>query len=158
MSPVTVLGDDMGSVLHISENNPKYSFVRVMQKNVVTYSRLGWERYSDRYAIIPGEFEKQQGRYHAGQELPGKLIVLEQLHPFSDGDYHGDIKIAGATGVVCRYYDQPIYRKVVYTEDMSRRDELIQHTNTDEIKEAQAAQASLRELIQAPTTLSQITL
>jgi hypothetical protein len=64
-----------------------------------------------------------------------------------------DLKYAGKTGVVCRFFDEPIYRQSFYTENVNEQDELIQHTNTDEIREsiqliAEASQVETDEVIE----------
>ena len=46
------------------------------------------------------------------------------------------MKIAGSTGVVCKVNGQPIYRKTVYTDIPTLKEELIAHDNIEEIKAA----------------------
>jgi hypothetical protein len=65
------------------------------------------------------------------------------LSPFNPDNPDRDLKLAGETGVICRYDDQPIYRQTFFTPNMSAYDTLIAHTNADEIREVQAAQRTL---------------
>jgi hypothetical protein len=53
------------------------------------------------------------------------------------------IKRAFKDGPVCSVDDQPIYRKTLYTEDLSKKDILIKHDNGAEIKAAGAYQRSV---------------
>ncbi len=71
-----------------------------------------------------------------GYELSGQIIIKESLEPFNAEDPDRDIKFAGETGVSCKFEDQNIYRKTYYTESKNEEDELIAHTNSDEIRAA----------------------
>jgi hypothetical protein len=74
------------------------------------------------------------------------IVVIESLTPFNSENPERDLKIAGDTGVICRYDDQPIYRQSFYTSNMNANDQFIVHTNSQEIKEVQAAQRSISAL------------
>ena len=136
--PVIVTAHE-GAVVHQSPNNPDYGWVRVIQKK---------QRFEDSFAKSVTESALILGRFKdlvsfgwkEGQELPGQIVVKEQLEPFSrDPKYQDkDLKIAGDTGVVCSFEGQSIYRKNIYTTDMNDSDVFIAHDNEAEIKEAQS--------------------
>ena len=48
-------------------------------------------------------------------------------------------KRAGNNGPICLFEDQAIYRRTYYTLDLNDADVFIQHTNVQEIREANAA-------------------
>jgi hypothetical protein len=145
MSNVKITADKNGNIVAISENNPEYGWIFVEQ--TTSQFENGWMRNVVRKARINGKTnELVEAKFTAGQELPGKIVVIESLIPFDSENPDRDLKIAGKTGVVCRYDDQPIYRQSVYTSNLNSFDELITHTNTEEIKEVSLAQKMLSEL------------
>lgn len=146
ISKVRVTADENGNVIGVFKNNPEYGYIRVEQSTPVI-SDKGWLKVSKRSSFIKGKVEQLESlKYYGGCELPGKIVVIESLIPFNMENPDKDLKIAGETGVICRIDDQPIYRQAFYTTNMSAQDDLIYHTNNDEIKEVQAAQRSLNTL------------
>lgn len=136
---VRVTGDENGNVIGVSVNNPEYGYVRVEQR-VTQVNDQGWLRISKRSALIKGKVEDlREAGFVAGQELPGRIVVIESLVPFNTENPDRDLKIAGSTGVVCRIDDEPIYRQTFYTSNENASDELLMHTNSEEIKEVQSA-------------------
>jgi hypothetical protein len=140
MSKVKVVADEFGSVVSISPNNPEYGYIRVEQDCPVFNSK-GWFDFKKRCAIIPGKTEELKravhaGFFKAGNELPGKIVVKEQLEPLMESNHDFGLKRAGNNGVVLLFEDQMIYRRAFYTENLTETDVLIQHTNIDEIKSA----------------------
>lgn len=137
MSKVTVTADENGNVVVPSPNNPEYGYVRVEQyANQINDE--GWLRIVKRTAFIKGKVDDLMDQnYHEGFQLPGKIVVKESLTPFYEENPEKDLKIAGDTGVVCRLDDQPIYRQSFFTTNLSATDELINHTNSDEIRQKQ---------------------
>jgi hypothetical protein len=145
-SKVTVTADENGNVIGIFKNNPEYGYVRVEQATPVVSDR-GWLKVSKRSSFIKGKVDQLQSlNYRQGQEILGKIVVIESLTPFNMDNPDRDLKIAGDTGVICRIDDQPIYRQAFYTTNTNAQDELIYHTNVDEIKEVQAAQKAMTSL------------
>ncbi len=152
-SKVTVAADLQGNVIGISKNNPEYGYVRVEQ-NVVSFNNEGWMRSSTRSALIKGKVEDLVAfGFKENQTLLGKIVVKESLTPFNTENPDRDLKLAGDTGVVCRLDDQPIYRQSFYTQDENAIDELISHTNKEEIRETQAATKQLRSFESLSATL-----
>jgi len=146
MSKVVVTGDVNGNVIGVSENNPDYGYVRVEQTGTFINDQ-GWLRMSKRSTLIKGLVrDLQEANFKAGQELPGKIVVIESLVPFNAENPDRDLKIAGDTGVICRIDDQPIYRQTFFTSNLDATDELITHTNSEEIREVQAAQKAVSAL------------
>ena len=68
--------------------------------------------------------------------LPGNIVVLEQLEPFSTEEPDKDYKIAGSTGIICCVDGQPIYRRSYYEPNEDINDTLIEHDNGEVISEA----------------------
>jgi hypothetical protein len=146
MNKVTVAADKNGNVIGVSPNNPEYGWIRVEQ-NARVISDRGWLRNSKRSALIKGKVEDLvASNYKEGEEITGKIIVIESHDPFNPENPDRDIKLAGDTGVICRVDDQPIYRQTFFTPNINAQDELIMHTNTEEIKEVQSAQRAIGSL------------
>jgi hypothetical protein len=146
MSKVVVTADTNGNVIGISKNNPEYGYVRVEQ-NVTQVNDRGWLRNVKRSALIKGKVnDLVEAGLTAGKELNGKIIVVESFQPFNPENPDRDLKIAGDTGIICRVDDEPIYRQTFYTTNVNAVDELIMHTNAEEIREVQAAQRSIESL------------
>jgi hypothetical protein len=142
MSKVTVTEDKNGNIVTISDNNPEFGFIKVSQ--LVTQIANGWLRQVVRTAIINGKLDDLvEAKFKKGQELPGKIVIIESFNPFNLKNPDQDLKIAGDTGVICRVDDQPIYRQSVYTVNDQAQDEFIMHDNTEEIKEVVTIQKSL---------------
>jgi hypothetical protein len=148
MSTVTVVTTDTtGNVINVSKNNPEYGYVRV--ENITTQiNGEGWLRTVKRSALIKGLIEDLiSANFTAGQQIPGKIVVRESLTPFNPENPERNLKIAGETGIVCRVDDQPIYRETFYTTDLTAQDELITHTNSEEIKGVNRANRELKKVV-----------
>ena len=145
MEKVKITADKNGNIITISENNPEYGWIFVEQ--TVSQFENGWMKNVVRKARINGKKnELVEAKFTKGQELLGRIVVLESLVPFNNEEPDRDLKVAGKTGVICRYDDQPIYRQSYYTTNLNSYDELINHTNRDEIREVMLAQKMLSEL------------
>lgn len=143
---VRVTADKHGNVISVSPNNPEYGWIRVEQTATQINDR-GWLRNAKRSAFIKGKVEDlKASSYKEGTEINGKIVVIESLIPFDSNNPERDLKIAGDTGVICRIDDQPIYRQSFFTTNLNAYDELITHTNTDEIREVQSALKSMSSL------------
>ena len=139
MSKVVVIADKNGNIIGQSTNNPEYGYIRVQQQTV-QISEQGWLKTVKRSAILKGKMEDLlSAEYREGTQLPGKIVVVEALEPFNPTNPDKDLKIAGDTGIICRVEDQPIYRNSFYTSNPNAYDELISHTNSDEIKDVMEA-------------------
>lgn len=138
-SKVKVCADPLGNVVVRSQNSPEWGYVRVEQK-VTTITDKGWLRSSTRSSLIKGKFEELvNAGFKKDMVLPGKLVVIESLNPFNSDNPDQHAKIAGLTNIPCTVDGQQIYRDCQYTTDETMEDILIQHDNTDAIKEAVAA-------------------
>jgi hypothetical protein len=136
MSKVVVVANEEGNVVQTSENNSEFGHIRVEQVRAIIDDR-GWVNRKKYVALIAGKTEDLEAlEYKNGQELEGKIIVKESLSPFNTKSPDRDLKYAGSSGIICLQSTSPIYRKCVYTLDINSSDELIQHTNVEEIKEA----------------------
>ena len=140
MEKVKVIADEAGNVVVPLKDNPSYGYIRVQQKR--REHRGPMKNITARVVGTTKELEKKN--WVEGQELEGKIIIIEQLNPFDGNHPEKDYKIAGKTGIVCSIYGEPIYRKTFYKESLEAEDSyildseghILMHTNTDEIKEA----------------------
>lgn len=145
-SKVTVKADEHGNVIVVSQNNPEYGSIRVEQSSHQINSK-GWLKLTKRSAFIKGLVtDLVAADFKTGQQITGKIVVKESFTPFNPTNPERDLKIAGDTGIICRVDDQPIYRQSFFTSDNNATDELITHTNTEEIREVQAITRSLYDL------------
>lgn len=145
MSKVRITADKDKNVITVSPNNPEYGWFFVEQ--TVAQLENGWFKNVTRKARISGKLsDLTESKFEVGQEFPGKIVVLESLTPFNTENPDSDLKVAGKSGVVCRYFDQPIYRQSYFTSNLNSPDELINHTNSDEIKDVIAAQKTMETL------------
>ena len=135
-SKVNILADDMGNVVRQSQSNPEFGHVRLQQTRV-TFGNSGWVKKSNISTLLHGKLEDlNEMGLESMESLPGKIVIKEQLEPFSKNDPDRDYKKAGDTGIICCVDGQPIYRKTFFAADLSRTDVLIAHDNADAIREA----------------------
>lgn len=135
-SKVKVTGDELGNVITQSVNNPEYGYVRVEQIKT-TIDDNNFLRRKSVSALIQGNLVDLQAEgYFAGQELPGKIVVVESINPFNSKNPARDIKHAGNTGIICTIEGLPIYRKTVYSLSTNAEDIFIKHDNVEQIKAA----------------------
>ena len=143
---VMITADKMGNVVIPSKENPEWGHVRVEQTRFIVEDGFGREKKIS--ALIQGKVKELTKQYKSAGELPGTIIFKESLTPFNKKEPAHDFKMAGTSGIVCKYNSAPIYRKTFYVQDentpdqplMSEDGELLKHTNTEEIKAAYAAQ------------------
>jgi hypothetical protein len=135
---VVVTADKAGNVITRSQNNPDFGHIRVEQTRMLVDDN-GFARMKKLSALIPGSIEELQGfGWSANQEVEGKVVVKERLTPFNPKDPERDFKIAGASGIVCTVNGTPIYRKHIFSFDVSAQDTTLDHDNQEEIKSAYA--------------------
>lgn len=151
MSKVRVVADQFGCLLGISKNNPEYGYILVEQE-APSFNSQGWVDMRRRTALIKGKTEQLQkminlNYFYNGKELPGKIVIKEQLDPLVKDNHEIGIKKAGIDGPICVFEDMPIYRRTFYTENMNEEDELIQHTNTEEIRSVRVSPADFMKSI-----------
>jgi len=138
-SKVLVTAKD-GHVIVISKNNSDYGHIRVQQNRMVIDDSTGFAKLKPISALIPGAVKDLKGfGWKEGDEVDGKIRIVEQLEPFNNKDEDRDHKVAGKTGIVCVQDDQPIFRKHFFTFNMNLEDKLEEHTNQEEISAAHAA-------------------
>jgi hypothetical protein len=138
---VKVVGDETGNVINQSVNNPEYGYVRVEQTKTM-FDENSFLRRKSVSALIHGYMEdlKAEG-YFVGQELPGKVVVIESIKPFSEKNPSQGIKKAGNTGIVCTIEGLPIYRKTIYSQTATAEDVLVKHDNVEVIRNAFTVEA-----------------
>lgn len=146
MNTVKVKADKNKNVITVNENNPELGWI-TLEQEVFQINDKGWLKGTTRTALVHGKMsDLARAGYREGTTLPGKLVITESLTPFNTENPDRDLKIAGATGVICRVDDQPIYRRAFYTTNINAFDEFITHNNTEEIKEVMEAQKMLNIL------------
>ena len=151
MSTVKIKGDKAGNIITSSENNPEFGWIFVEQ--TANEFSNGWLRTVKRSARIMGNVDSfKNSGFKKGTDIPGKIIVIESLTPFTIENPDRDLKIAGQTGVICRFDDQPIYRQAIFTTDLNAFDQFVSHNNIEEIKQVQEAQRALNALTEATPT------
>ena len=151
-SKVKVVADaTTGAVINVSPNNDDYGYIRVEQARTVIDDN-GFLRRKVVSTLVPGLLpDLQAENYYNGQELPGKIIIKESLTPFNEKTPEKDLKIAGDTGIVCKFEGSPIYRKTQYTLASNAEDVLIKHDNVEELRAAYAVQNSKPQAIKPNT-------
>lgn len=143
---IRVTADELGNVITQSLN-PEIGYVRIEQ-HINTIGLNNWVKNERRSALIFGKIEDLKNlNFKKDQLLDGKIIVEESLQPFTSSLAEREMKMAGSTGIVCRVDDQPIYRRTRYTMDVNEQDTLIQHTNTDEIRDALASMKAVDAIV-----------
>jgi hypothetical protein len=138
-SKVRVVTDESGTIIHQSENNPEWGYIRLEQDRTVIDDESGFLRRKTIRALLHGTVEdlKLTG-FEAGQELPGRLVIQEALEPFNKKNPDREIKKAGETGVILRVEGKPIYRRTIYSNNPAAQDITIKHDNKVELQEAYA--------------------
>ena len=131
-SKVNILADDMGNVVRQSSTNSEFGHVRLQQTRV-TFGNGGWVKRSNISTLLHGKLELG---LESMDSLPGKIVIKEQLEPFSKTDPDRDYKKAGETGIICCVDGEPIYRKTFFVADTTAEDVLIAHNNSQAIKDA----------------------
>ena len=130
-NPVYVSGDEFGNVISVSKNNRDFGWITLVQDNVLIQD--GWANNKKLTSIIMGKLEVlDKLNYVAGEILPGKIIVIESLTPFSSEDY--DVKLSGPNGIPCTFEGKRIYRKTFYTDNLESKSIFVKHDNKEEIK------------------------
>jgi hypothetical protein len=141
---VNIIADDMGNVIRQSSSNSEYGYVRLGQKRV-TFGVNGWVKSSNVSTLIHGKLEDlQEMNFKANESLAGKIIIREQLEPFSKNDPDRDYKYAGDTGIICCVDGQPIYRKTFFVPNVQAEDMLLAHTNGADIREANGSDTAVK--------------
>ncbi len=129
-----------GAIVNVSENNPEFGYVRLEQTKAVIDDN-GFLKNRTISSLLQGNVEELKALgWYAGKELSGKICIQESLEPFSSKNPDRDLKVAGATGIVCTQGGSPIYRKTVYDPTGSKADRFEQHDNVEELREAYETQ------------------
>ena len=135
-SKVTVVADPAtGSVINVSKN-PEFGYIKLEQSYTLIDTNQFMRRKKKSTIIHAPIAELQDAGFFAGKELPGSLVVIEQLTPFNKKDPERDLKVAGDLGIVCTKDGNPIYRKVIYSPIDNQQDELIPHDNHEQLQKA----------------------
>lgn len=126
MSKVTVTAKD-GNVVVLTDD--AFGYIRVEQ-TITSFTERGFASAKTQSALIFGEVSVLRGLgWRDNQEVPGKIVIKESLTPFNKKNPEKDLKTAGTTGIACTKNGRNIYRRAVYTQDVTAQDELIAHDN-----------------------------
>jgi hypothetical protein len=140
-----------GAVIVVSPNNPEYGYVRLEQVRTMVDDN-GFLRRKIVSTLLHGVVsELQESGFYAGQELPGTILIKESLTPLNKTNPERDYKIAGETGIICTKEGAPVYRKTVYSITSDAEDQLVQHDNIEELRNAYAKKASSASTLKANT-------
>lgn len=83
MSKVRVIGDETGNVINQSATNPDYGYVRLEQVKT-TIDDNGFLRRRSISTLVQGLVSDLKAEnYFSGQELSGKIVILEAITPFN---------------------------------------------------------------------------
>jgi len=133
-SKVRVVADAAGNVITKSTKNSEDGFIRVSQLRA-SFDNKGFASLEEVSALIHGKLEAlKKVNWIANQEIKGKVIIREQITPFSFTRAERDLKFADDTGVICAVDGEPIYRKQFYTIDENAIDIFVEHTNLKDIE------------------------
>ncbi|HUV84336.1 MAG TPA: hypothetical protein VMV86_01425 [Methanosarcinales archaeon] len=137
-SKVLVTAKD-GQVIAKSTNNAEFGHIRVEQVRMEIDDSTGFAKMKKISALIPGTIATLKGfGWSEGQEVDGKIRIVEKLIPFNKKDPERDYKIAGKSGVICCQDGQPIYRKHFFSFNPDLADIREAHDNDQDIKDAYA--------------------
>ena len=146
---VTIVPNKMGAKIRVSVNNAEYAHVLLKQEKTII-SSTGWVKPSVVHALLHGKLEDIQSIGIAElSTLPGQIVVKESLGAFDSKNPEQDYKYAGKTGVVCCKHGEPIYRKCFYDPTMLEIDELVSHTNGDDIRIAGTSDEDTKTALKA---------
>jgi hypothetical protein len=133
-SKVTVSTNKDGAVIILTEN-PDIGYVILKQTRVI-FKNTGWLKKQKLQTLVFGTVDELKGlNWFNGTELPGNILIKEQLDPFNETDPDRDYKIAGLTGIICCIDGQPIYRRCYYEPNSEIKDIELEHDNGEVIKE-----------------------
>jgi hypothetical protein len=145
-SNVRVVTDDSGTIIHQSDNNPDWGYIRLEQDRTIIDDESGFLRRKTIRALLHGLVDDLQlTGFKAGQELPGRLVIQEAMEPFNKKNPEREIKKAGETGIVLTVEGKPIYRRTVYSNNPAAEDITIKHDNKAELQAAYAKQKAQQE-------------
>ena len=146
---VTIVPNKMGAKIRVSANNAEYAHVLLRQDKTII-STTGWVKQSRVHALLHGKLEDIQNVGIAESDtLPGQIVVKESTTPFNSKNPEQDYKYAGDTGIVCCKHGEPIYRKCFYDPTMLETDELVSHTNGDDIRIANTSDEDTKMALKA---------
>lgn len=138
---VTIVSDELNNKIRISKNNAEYAHVLLRQEKTIIGTN-GWVKTNTLHTLLHGKLDALKDLGISKMKyLPGQIVVKEQLTPFSEVNPDGDLKRAGKTGPICCKHGEPIYRKAFYDATMLESDELISHTNGEDIRKSNNTKA-----------------
>lgn len=127
MSKVIVTANLDGRV--IVPTGESFGYIRV-EKTTDTFTDRGFAVKKTVSALVFGKLDVLNSfGWRDGQELDGTIVIRESLTPFNKKDPNKDLKVAGKSNIPCTKGGRNIYRRAVYTPNVSAVDEFIKHDN-----------------------------
>jgi hypothetical protein len=142
-NPVCIVANPETEAVVSQSKNPEIGYITLCQM-ISTISKNNFEELKARYTTVFSDFNRLlDTKYIAGQVMPGNIILVEQLEPFSDPKQ--DIKMGGPKGnkIPCTINGQLIYSRTRYIPEGEQSSTIIQHDNVAELRSLyQAAEAA----------------
>jgi hypothetical protein len=127
MASVIVTADQDGRV--IVPAGTDFGYIRVEQ-STTKFTDRGFALTNTVSALVFGKLNVLRSLgWLNGQEIEGKIVIKESLTPFNYKNPEKDLKTAGTTGIVCTKGGRNIYRRAVYTQNLTAENEFIKHDN-----------------------------
>lgn len=122
----------------IDGKNPEWCAVAVVSSQRTMINNFVNEQFRSTLLRV----KRVNNTFTAGEVLVGKLYVVESTTPTNAGNLEQDRKFisndAQVNDIPCTIDGEVIYRKVMFTENLSEPDQLLQHDNHDAIVAALA--------------------
>ena len=143
-SVIVTANPTTNQVITPSSTNSEYGYIRVEQTTSAFVD--GWVRQIKKSALVRGKVaDLQMLGWKNGQNLPGKIQIVESTTPTNANDLTQDQKVNPQSGEVLTVGGLPIYRKSVYTTDVNLEDVLVQHDGTMQVAQGAFAGAGAQE-------------
>ncbi len=144
--PVLLNGQPTEDIIRVNANKPEFGYIMV--ESVQPVFRDGFLNLNRRVALVSAKVSDLEqyildNGISAGSDIAGKIVVKESLeqhdlYPKAVDSFVGiKYRNAAAKELDLPYLvgDMPVYRKAIFTEDMSMTDTLVAHTNQDAIQQ-----------------------
>ena len=142
-NPVCIVAHPETKAIVSQSKNPEIGYITLCQI-ISTISKNNFVEEKARYTQIFSDFNKLlETNYIAGQVMPGNIILVEQLEPFTHPKQ--DVKMGGPEGnkIPLTKNGELIYSRTRYIPEGNESSTIIQHDNVAELRALyQAAEAA----------------
>jgi len=152
--PVLLNGQPTDEIIRVNANKPEFGYLMV--ESVQPVFRDGFLNLNRRVALVSARVSDleqyiSENNLGAGSAIPGKIVVKESLDQLSIYPKATDSELgikyrnaaAKVAGLAYTVDNTPIYRKAIFTEDLSATDTLVQHDNQEDIQAFLDEQAAI---------------